>query len=131
MKVKQALFLDDERFPSQVSWVNYPFTHYLFDIVRNYYELIVYVQEFGVPEFMSFDHDLADQHYQAMLSGSEDYGSEKTGYDCAKWLVNYCLERNEIFPAYVVHSMNPVGKENIEKFIENAKKHGLQIRELV
>jgi hypothetical protein len=81
-----------------------------------------------------FDHDLADEHYAAMLKENVDdpvkqietivdYGVEKTGLDCAKWLVDYCVEKKKKFPPYIVHSMNPAGKERIAGYIENAKKH--------
>jgi len=33
------------------------------------------------------------------------------------------LENNLTIPDYYVHSANPVGKKNIEGFLENAKKH--------
>ena len=48
---------------------------------------------------------------------------EKTGLDCAKFLVEYCADENLPLPEYLAHSANPAGKENIEKFLENAKKH--------
>lgn len=38
---------------------------------------------------------------------------EKTGYECAKWLVSYCIDNKLKLPSYYVHSMNPVGAENI------------------
>jgi len=37
----------------------------------------------------------------------------KTGYDCAKWLVNYCIDGNLILPKWNIQSSNPVGKDNI------------------
>jgi hypothetical protein len=48
----------------------------------------------------------------------------KTGYDAAKWLVQYCHSNClPFFPEYNVHSANPVGKANIESYLSNAKKH--------
>ena len=44
---------------------------------------------------------------------------EKTGYDCAKWLVEYCLDNDLSLPKYQVHSMNPVGKKNILDYLSN------------
>ena len=83
---------------------------------------------------MCFYHDLAEEHYEIMqkesngdpiklIAGIVDYGPVKTGYDCAKWLVDYCVEKGKKFPDYVVHSMNPPGKERIIGYIENAKKN--------
>jgi hypothetical protein len=60
----------------------------------------------------------------AEAEGKEaNYGPEKTGYDAAKWLADHCAEKGVKFPRYVVHSMNPVGKERIDSYIENAKTH--------
>ena len=53
--------------------------------------------------------------------GTIDYDSqtEKTGYDCCKFLCDVCMKSNVKHPTYVVHSMNPVGKSNIESYIES------------
>lgn len=90
------LFLDDSRsIPS--GYVG----------VRSYGEFVGHILTNDLPTFISFDHDL---------------GEDKTGYDCAKWLVNYCLEYNLQLPNFVVHSQNPVGKQNIECLLRNFKK---------
>lgn len=124
------MFLDDERIPSQVTWVDIPRDR-PYEVVRNFDEFVCSIETHGVPKFVSFDHDLADEHYAVMLKEVEakftlfvnddqgglnvsfDYGKEKTGYDCAKWLVEYCQDNSINFPDYQVHSMNPVGSERI------------------
>jgi hypothetical protein len=116
-----TLFLDDVREPNQVTWARFP--QHNIAIVRNYDEFTKHVSTFGLPGFVCFDHDLDDQHYYAGLSGKSNYGPVPTGYDCAKWLVDFCENSGNKFPDYVVHSMNPVGKKNIESYIENAKKY--------
>ena len=107
-------------------------------IVRDYKQFVSMIQTRGVPEFISFDHDLADVHYAVMLKDVEihgyevenkqltdiSYGLEKTGYDCAKWLVDFCIDNKEKFPEYVVHSMNPVGAERIRSYVQLAKQKG-------
>jgi hypothetical protein len=131
--VSYVLFLDDVRNPDDVTWAAFPRDEMIFT-VRNHAAFVKHVMISGVPGFVCFDHDLADDHYEAMLKENEndpvkqletivDYGSEKTGYDCAKWLVDYCAEKKRKFPPYIVHSMNPAGKERIAAYIENAKKH--------
>lgn len=118
------LFLDDERNPRQVTWVRLPYANY--QIVRSYTEFVNYIKSFGVPEFVTFDHDLADQHYGHGLNDDEipyNRYSEKTGYDCAKWLVDYCIDNKVKFPDYMIHSMNPVGSKNIISYIEKAKRN--------
>jgi len=46
----------------------------------------------------------------------------QSGFDCAKWLVNYCLDNGKPIPKFVVHSQNPVGKQNIESLLNNFNK---------
>ena len=121
-----VLFLDDERMPDKVDWVQFPRYETIY-IIRTYEGFIRQVETYGVPMFVCFDHDLADQHYVAMLAEAEgrpaDSGPEQTGYDAAQWLVDYCAEHSFKFPRHVVHSMNPIGKERINGYIENAKTH--------
>lgn len=125
------LFLDDIRVPMDA--FNYTrfqkFSLEEWDIVRDYDGFVHYIETNGLPDFIAFDHDLADEHYAPeMYHGSEAYMKisenfkEKTGYDCARWLVEYCMDNNLDCPDYIVHSMNPAGKQNIESYLENFKK---------
>ena len=75
-----------------------------FDRVYSYEEFVAYLERKGLPDFISFDHDL---------------GEDFSGYDCAKYLVEYCLAHQLPLLDYQVHSQNPVGKENIERLLEN------------
>jgi len=118
------LFLDDVRIPTHVTWVEIPANQH-YTVVRNYQEFVDIITLRGVPQFVSLDHDLADIHYGHGLNNDEipyDSYEEKTGYDAAKWLVNYCMERGIKHPPYIVHSMNPIGKKNIESYIESYNK---------
>jgi hypothetical protein len=112
------LFLDDIRDPNQVTWVKLPEEPWV--IVRNYEEFVIHITSFGLPSFIAFDHDLGKEHY---IVGKPKYNEykEKTGYDCAKWLIEYCMNNNKMFPEYVVHSMNPIGATNIRSIVENFK----------
>jgi hypothetical protein len=94
-------------------------------IVRSYDELVDTISKHGLPTFVSLDHDLSDAHYGHGLRGDAiDYTQykEKTGYDCAKWLVSECQRLGVKHPPYVVHSMNPIGKDNIISYIESYNK---------
>lgn len=119
------LFLDDIRQPYQVGNYILPIelrVHYRkleWIIVRNYEEFIAHITENGLPELVSFDHDLADIHYDPSTWTEGFEYQEKTGYNCAKWLVDYCLDNNLKLPTYMVHSMNPIGKERINNLLEN------------
>jgi len=74
-----------------------------YDGVRSFEEFVEYITTNGLSDFISFDHDL---------------GEGKSGFDCAKWLVEYCLVHDRDIPDFSVHSQNPVGKENIEGLLE-------------
>ena len=111
MITKYNLFLDDVRVPTDVTWVYIPaYQHY--SLVRNYKEFVDLITLRGLPKFVCYDHDLADC----------DNIIEMTGFDCAKWLVAYCSDRNIKHPPYVVHSKNPIGKQNIESYINSYNK---------
>ena len=88
------LWLDDVRVaPESYIWI------------KTYKAFVKHIQEYGPPDFISFDHDL---------------GGKKTGHDCAKWLVNQGVKLKE----FKVHSANPIGKENIEKLLEAFNERG-------
>ena len=129
----KKLFLDDIRMPkdcanglvpSQMSKIYWDDDWF---IVRNFKQFIDWISENGLPDFISFDHDLADIHYTIDYSDINwPYSNpdmEKTGYDCAKWLGNYCLDKNLSLPDFIVHSQNPVGKMNINSYLQNVKKN--------
>ena len=126
------LFLDDFRVPVDASrYMPNPgiYTKLEWVIVRNYDEFVKFISKNGLPDMISFDHDLADEHYSNdMYAGVEVYNknydnfTEKTGYDCAKWLVDYCMDRDLDLPEYIVHSMNPAGGKNIWEYLEGYRK---------
>lgn len=130
------LFLDDERMPRNVTWVKLP-ENVEWVIVRNYKQFVEYITKHGLPKHISYDHDLADIHYQKSVSlnsegGEYEYNDaeEKTGYDCAKWMVEYCRKNDINHPDYSVHSMSVVGKQNIIKYIENYKLWRINLKSL-
>lgn len=83
------LFLDDVRPPPDIDWIT----------VNSYKEFVNKITKDGLPYFVSFDHDLADEHYPwnqpDQSKPTIDYSiyKEKTGYDCAKWLLQYCRDK--------------------------------------
>lgn len=125
------LFLDDEREPSNVKWIELPLVNWT--IVRNYNDFVKTITEQGLPATVTFDHDLAEEHYQEhtvandhkMLShGTIRYNKfkEKTGYEAARWLAEYCVNKKLPLPNYYVHSWNNIGRENIKSILESARK---------
>lgn len=133
-EIKYNLFLDDIRIPMDcISYMgnNAPIYNVLkWNIVRSYDEFVKFITEHGLPELVSFDHDLADEHYAPATEWhrypeweKEQEFKEKTGKDCVIWLCNYCQDNGKKFPKWIVHSMNVSGKEFIEGYIRNYLKH--------
>jgi hypothetical protein len=125
MITKYNIFIDDIRVPTDVTWVNIPVDQH-YSVVRSYKEFVDLITLRGeVPMYVCYDHDLSDIHYGHGLNNDAipyDSYKEKTGYDCAKWLVGYCFAKKIKHPPYVVHSMNPIGKQNIESYINSYNK---------
>lgn len=105
------LFLDDERQPNQVTWVNIHIDNRPWVVVKSYEEFVAHIEANGLPDFVSFDHDLAFGHYHG------DFTGEKTGLDAAKWMTQYCETHKLKFPWFAVHSMSSVGRVNIMRHI--------------
>lgn len=117
------LFLDDLRMPKNVTWIDLPNHEWI--IVRSYKEFRDIIWNKGIPNFVTYDHDLSDTHYGHGLRGDEipyDSYIEKTGYDCCKFLVNECNKLGIKHPPFAVHSMNPVGKQNIIDYVKSYNK---------
>jgi hypothetical protein len=123
--IKTFLFLDDIRNPENA--FEYTKQRMFIDkqwvVVRNFDEFKSHIETNGMPHFISFDHDLVDSHYtpeylwndyeKSKEWQDQQTHNEKTGYDCALWLINNCIDNNLELPEYYCHSMNPVGKDKI------------------
>ena len=46
--------------------------------------------------------------------------------ECAKWLIEYCLDNNKNLPEYYVHSANPVGAKNIKSLLDSFKNRRIK-----
>ena len=129
------LWLDDVRNPFENHWVvtfspilNEDLKH--IEWVKSYNEFINWIKNNELPEAICFDHDLGmDVSLDARSKGMTKKKSrllkqkEKTGFDCAKWLVDYCLDNNKSLPLYNIQSSNPVGKANIDSLLINYIRH--------
>ena len=131
------IYLDDVRTPKPDEiggdWI----------VVRNYQQLVDAVEEIGLHKIhtISLDHDLGDSamseyHNNVSPNYTLNYHNitEKTGMDCAKWLVDHFYnedpKRLEMayfdrksesarFPRVYTHSANPIGSANIMGYINN------------
>jgi hypothetical protein len=113
----KRIYLDDVRTPIYKDWI----------VVRNYDQFILTVQEIGLANIgvISLDHDLGDSamsewHTNVYHNYKLDYDNitEKTGYDCAKWLVGQWMNGEPVCDVYT-HSANAIGSANIMGYINN------------
>lgn len=130
-----GLILDDTRTIDeslQISCLSIPcFGLHDWKLAKDCDEFKALIELFGLPAFVSFDHDLGLDKAKTLESGLIVANwSEETGLTAAKWLVEYCFEQSLPFPEYRVHSANPVGKENILGYIRSAIRSGF-IRERI
>jgi hypothetical protein len=105
----RKLYLDDVRCPKTEGW----------DIVRTYDDFVSWITKNGLPDEVSFDHDLAEINYDPKTYTESFKYEEKTGYDAAKWMCEYCWTNGLPIPEYNVHSANPVGRDNILQLLKN------------
>ena len=122
--MKQIIFLDDERVIQDVTWLDYSQWSGAYVISQSSASrLISYIKHYG--KYFDWENTLFSLYHDLQDFDGEE---ESTGYTFIKWLVDFMVE-NEIslkFLNVVVHSQNPIGKENIEKYISNAKLHYLE-----
>lgn len=118
--MKYNIYLDDVRTPTPSNnWV----------VVRSYDEFISKINELGLEniELISLDHDLGDSAMAEWLNNvannyTLDYNNitEKTGMDCAKWLVEKWMDGAPVCEVKV-HSANAIGSANMMGYINNYK----------
>lgn len=128
MKNKYWIYLDDVRTPVSPNneWVDW---NPEWTIVRSYDEFVKKINEVGLDniEQISLDHDLDQTAMNEWLYGvtknyviNYDNIKEKTGYDCAKWLVEQWKKGKPVVTV-LTHSANAIGSANIMGYINNYK----------
>jgi hypothetical protein len=119
---KIQLYLDDIRTPNSDDW----------HVVRNYDELVSHIRLNGLDKYevISLDHDLGDTAQKEYFNNVSpnyqlDYNNilEKTGLDCAKWLVAESMNSKIPLPQIYTHSANPIGSANIMGYVNNYLKN--------
>lgn len=115
--MKKLLWLDDVRNPTGyhsdgntwASWFSPIRDPYEIIWVKNYNEFTDWITTNGLPNGICFDNSL---------------GEDKTGYDCAKWLVDYCMDNDlTLLPLWNCQSNEPHSCNNIDTYLNNFKKN--------
>ena len=96
---KWNLFIDDVRMTDYVK------DGRIYAIARDISSAKSLCWAFGMPHFISFDHDL---------------GHGEDSMQFAKWLANeFYIEQIHKIPDYQVHSDNPVGSLNLQAYMNS------------
>ena len=112
------LYLDDVRIPTEGDW----------EVVRNYDEFVAHIKlkGLGAYEVISLDHDLGEgamvEYYTNVKPNYElnyERIPEKTGMDCARFLVAESMNTKIPLPTIYIHSANPIGAANMIGYINN------------
>ena len=111
------LFLDDLRTSPADEFFGYEDIEWT--IVKSHDEFINIIEERGLPNIVSFDHDLADEHYNPTFIDYMNYKHE-TGLSSALYLIDYISNNKLQQPELRVHSMNPEGRKNIVRCLEQS-----------
>lgn len=109
------LYLDDIRKAPDESWI----------VVRSYEQFCEWLEKNGLPDTVSFDHDLGHGQAYTKPRGKRvwipraEFEQIKDGHDCAKWMLeNYGMPR-----VVAVHSANPVGAKRIRDLLNDWWKY--------
>lgn len=109
-------------------------------IVKSYDDFVNYITLEGVPSAVSFDYYLANEKTKTYSEIDQEYEDamnqfavescelgfheamtvdDKTGFDCAKWLTNYCIKNQIPMPNCVVHCWNERNKRTIQEYLDS------------
>jgi hypothetical protein len=128
------LFLDDIREPQDAVLVDSmkmllhesETMNHEWIITRSYKEFIDILKERGLPEEVSFDHDLTIDHMKHYIKNSDknvlNYNDIKmcdTGYHCAKAFVEAWKYSGEPLVKVYIHTANHIGAENIKTVLKD------------
>lgn len=114
--MKYKLFIDDERYPAQVDWVDlnrWPDEEFgEWVICRTYAEVKSFIDSNGWPTVIAFDHDLGAS------------GETMSGLDIVKSFCESHMD-GETVPTFhwVIHSWNNIGRLNMDHYLRNFWKH--------
>jgi len=136
--MKKLLWLDDIRNPFVADWRMQYAPQFAYGEgettwVKSYDEFTKWITENGLPYMIAFDHDLGqDVANDKVADGMSKRKSrrekrtEMSGFECAKWLVDYCIDNDVDLPQWTIQSANPVGADNINGILNGYKKFRLK-----
>lgn len=106
---KVIIFIDDFRKPNKYVNVNINRVYQAYSYDDFISLLNKLYNKYGVVDEVWFDHDLGPVE-------------EGNGLDCAKYLVQFCMDHKMNLPEYHIQSANSVGKMNIDSYLKSYLK---------
>ena len=106
--MKTIIFLDDIRKPEQYVNIDQNIVFCAASLVDFIEALNKLYSKYNRIDEIWFDHDLGE--------------NAGTGFDCAKYLVDFCIQHNMAIPEYHIQSDNLVGKQNIDSYLRSFLK---------
>ena len=93
-------------------------------VVRTYDDFIKTIEDKGMPEMISFDHDLTPTHMKIYMQSADrnslNYnaiGMDKTGYHCAMVFEECWMEMDKPKVKVYIHTANHIGARNIKQVL--------------
>ena len=136
LQIYIQLFLDDQRMPKEASGyatvrgVNPDIYEMNWVIVQSYDEFRDWILKHGLPDMISFDYDLGEDDAKKKVAkgiskkkARLDKKLAKSGFGCARWLVNHCIDRHLDLPKWAVHSANEIGYKKIKLLLDNFESY--------
>ena len=82
-----------------------------------YKETVAWVKDYAsfVDQVVAFGEDISN----CIIHFDHDLGEDKDGYDCAKFLIQWCIDNEYPAPDYDIQSANPIGRENIDSLFKS------------
>lgn len=104
---KSVYWVDDTRDPEDYFTPDELDYYYKVFWLKDFDMFKFYIEHLDMPDIVYLDHDL---------------GEGKNGYDCVKFLVEFCDENSLGLPDVKTQSANPVGVKNILSYVESYRK---------
>lgn len=130
--MKTLIFLDDERNPEDVYWIDYPKYKEII-ILRHHEEFINFCDNIFGGAISNLNFNTLDFSFDHDIQSYDKYGNEWTGYTCLKYLLEttYLIDLESGIPDlgnlnssfFFFHTNNPIGKENMKNYYNNFKKY--------
>ena len=91
--------------------------------IRNYDDFVDHIQINGMPDMISFDHDLGDDVARAKVANGmskrrarREKRLTKSGHECLKYVLS--LKTDQKLPTIFIHSSNPEGVKDMEDTLD-------------